>query len=68
MKKIQSVDNRSNGFDLSISDNEGNFVIIPTGNPKNSLKFWKRLELVCSNTIAEIELADENHPLHRKAK
>lgn len=47
MKKMRIVKNTAGGMDLMIEKDSGNDVLITTGNHKNSMAFWKKLDDLC---------------------
>ncbi|HEV3223913.1 MAG TPA: hypothetical protein VGZ90_13585 [Puia sp.] len=60
-KKVEAIRNSANGIDLVTERDAGNEIRILTGNPKNSLAYWRRLRQLCDSVINEFE-ERKNHP------
>ena len=51
--------NLKGGLDLLVEKDSGNIVSITTGKKANSLEFWKRMEVVAGQALAELTLTED---------
>ena len=51
IKKMRIVKNTAGGIDLVVEKDSGNEVLITTGNYKNSMAFWKKLDDLCGKAF-----------------
>lgn len=54
-KYLATVENAVHGVDLEVERDAGNQVRIMTGNPEHSLDFWRRLRVICDQSIRQLE-------------
>jgi hypothetical protein len=64
MKKVlMGKLNSAGGYDLLTERDSGNEILILTGKTTNSLDYWKRLQILCTHVIYEME---HSHPQYSK--